>query len=100
MNAQQLHDALTGIPEEMLAPLETIRKKRAFPWKAVSATAAACLVLCAGLLFFPAQEKSGAAAPESAYNQSPQADLEYPRVDPDQTDSPEEEKEEDETTDE
>lgn len=98
MIAEQLHDALTGLPEEMLTPLEAIRKKCPFPWKAVSATAAACLVLCAGLLLFPGQAKSGAgSAPESAYNQYSQADpQEHPAVDKDMissTDTTEEDEE-------
>ena len=71
MIAEQLHDALTGLPEEMLTPLEAIRKKRPFPWKAVSA-AAACLVLFAGLLLFPGQAKNASGGAD--FNNAPQSE--------------------------
>ena len=87
MTAEQLHNALTNLPEDLLIPLESIRKKRPFPWKALGVAAAACLVLCIGLLF-PIQEKSGTSAPESAYNGFSQADpQEQPDMDKEFSDS-------------
>ncbi|MBQ8358546.1 MAG: hypothetical protein IJX37_01340 [Oscillospiraceae bacterium] len=53
MNADMLHDAISLLPEELLAPVDALRqKKRAF-WQPVAALAA-CVCLVAGLwLFLP-----------------------------------------------
>lgn len=53
INAEQLHDALSQLPDDLLVPVDALRQKKRFPWKALS-TLAACLCLVAGLwLLFP-----------------------------------------------
>lgn len=52
-NAEHIHDALSLLPDELLAPVDALRQKKRFPWKSLTALAA-CLCLIAGLwLFFP-----------------------------------------------
>ena len=46
MNADQLHDAITLLPEDLLTPVDRLRQKKRFPWKSILTTAACfCLVL-------------------------------------------------------
>ena len=53
MNADNLHDAISLLPEELLTPVDRLRQKKRIPWGSVAALAA-CLCLVVGLwLFFP-----------------------------------------------
>lgn len=51
MNAEQLHDALSGLSEDMLTQVDALRRKKHMSWKSLTAVAA-CLFLVAGLWFF------------------------------------------------
>lgn len=48
MNAEQLQDAISLLPEKMLYDVDCLRQKKRTPWKGFVA-AAACLCLLAGL---------------------------------------------------
>lgn len=48
MNAENLQDAISLLPEEMLRDVDALRQKKPFPWKSV-VSLAACLCLVAGL---------------------------------------------------
>lgn len=48
MKADEFHDAMTLLPEELLEPVDALRQKKRFPWRSVLATAA-CLCLVVGL---------------------------------------------------
>ena len=48
MNAEQLQDAISLLPEEMVADVDRLRRKKPNPWKGVIA-AAACICLLTGL---------------------------------------------------
>lgn len=50
IQAEHIHDALTLLPEELLAPVDALRRKKRVPWKSLTAVAA-CLCLVAGLWF-------------------------------------------------
>ena len=57
MNPDILQDAISLLPEELLAPVDALRRKKRFRWKPVAALAA-CLCLVTGLwLFSPASSK-------------------------------------------
>lgn len=50
---EQIHDALSLLPEELLEPVDALRRRKRRYWKPVAATVA-CLVLVVGLWFlFP-----------------------------------------------
>ena len=71
MTPDRLHDAISLLPEDLLAPVDALRQKKRFRWQPVAALAA-CTCLVAGLwLFAPAAEKnssSGSAiAPEEGH---------------------------------
>lgn len=51
INTEQLHDALTLLPDDLLEPVDALRQKKRFPWKSLAALAA-CLCLVVGLWFF------------------------------------------------
>lgn len=69
ITAENIHDALTLLPDDLIAPVDALRRKKRIPWRSLTA-AAACLCLCAGLYFFilpGAVEKNAAGmATESA----------------------------------
>lgn len=48
INSQHIHDALNLLPDDLIAPVEALRKKKHAPWKSLAALAA-CLCLCVGL---------------------------------------------------
>lgn len=50
ISAEHIHDALTLLPEELLKPVDALRRKKRIPWKGMTA-AAACLCLVVGLWF-------------------------------------------------
>lgn len=68
MNADLLHDAISALPDDLLEPVDMLRRKKSIPRKSLAALAAcACLIL--GLYaLFPGGMKSagntGAAAPK------------------------------------
>lgn len=70
MKPEQLQDAITLLPEELLQPVDALRQKKRFPWKSVLATAA-CLCLVVGLalgyavILAPATAENGAAKGEA-----------------------------------
>lgn len=50
IRAEQLHDALTLLPEDLLTPVDALRRKKRIVWKPVAALAA-CMALVVGLWF-------------------------------------------------
>lgn len=61
ISGRDIQDALNLLPDDLLEPVDALRRKKRVPWKALTALAA-CLCLCVGLWhFFP-----GAAAENSA----------------------------------
>ena len=59
MNVHSLHDAISLLPEEMLISVDTMRKKKPFPWRSLIGVAA-CFCLIFGLwLFRPLDKASG-----------------------------------------
>lgn len=74
MIPEQIHDALSLLPEELLIPVDALRQKKRTIWKPVAALAA-CAALAVGLWFlFPGAAKSmnsaGAAPEEGLGNMS------------------------------
>lgn len=66
MNQHQLHDALTELPEELIASTAQIRTKKRVTWAPwVALAACACLVLVLGAQLMPMMRLDNA-APESA----------------------------------
>lgn len=61
ISGEHIHDALTLLPEELVAPVDALRRKKRIPWKGLCAVAA-CLCLVAGLWFL----LPGAVAMDSA----------------------------------
>ena len=62
---EQIHDALSLLPEELLAPVDAMRCSRRNYWKPVAAVAA-CLALAVGLSFaFPGAVTQDSAVPEN-----------------------------------
>lgn len=58
MNAEQLHDAISLLPEDLLEPVDRLRQKKQIPWRSVTALAA-CACLIVGLwFFFPGDQKA------------------------------------------
>lgn len=59
MNAENLHDALSLLPDDLLEPADRLRqKKKHIPWKPIAALAA-CACLVVGLwILFPGGAKS------------------------------------------
>jgi hypothetical protein len=46
MNAEQFHDALSLLSDDLLEPVDQLRQKKSFPWRSIAALAAcACLVV-------------------------------------------------------
>ena len=71
MKPEQFQDAITLLPEELLEPVDALRRKKRFPWKSVLTTAACfCLVLGLTLgyakLIAPASKENDAAAEDAA----------------------------------
>lgn len=67
INAQQIHDALTLLPEDLLTPVDALRRRKRFIWKPMAALAA-CMALVVGLWFlFPGamSADNAGAAPEN-----------------------------------
>ena len=66
MKQETFQDALTLLPEELLAPVDALRRRRPFSWLSVLTTAA-CLFLVIGLaigysiIIAPASAENGAA---------------------------------------
>lgn len=70
MNAEILQDAISLLPEDMIADVDRLRQKKRTPWKGVIA-AAACLCLLVGLWSLGnggIKAESGSAAPDRYYN--------------------------------
>ena len=70
MNAEQLQDAISLLPEEMVADVDRLRQRKSTPWKGVIA-AAACICLLTGLWVLQnggIKAESGSAAPDRYYN--------------------------------
>ena len=70
MNAENLQDAISLLPEEMVADVDRLRRKKPNPWKGVIA-AAACICLLTGLWTLQnggIKAESGSAAPDRYYN--------------------------------
>lgn len=70
MNAENLQDAISLLPEEMVADVDQLRRKKPNPWKGVIA-AAACLCVLVGLWSLGnggIKAESGSAAPDRYYN--------------------------------
>lgn len=70
MNAENLQDAISLLPEEMITDVDRLRRKKHTPWKALVA-AAACLCLLVGLWRLGnggIKAESGSAAPDRYYN--------------------------------
>lgn len=70
MNAENLQDAISLLPEEMVADVDQLRRKKPNPWKGVIA-AAACLCVLLGLWSLGnggIKAESGSAAPDRNYN--------------------------------
>lgn len=58
MNAEQLHDAISLLPEDLLEPVDKLRQKKRISWRSVAALAA-CACLIVGLWsFFPGDQKA------------------------------------------
>lgn len=72
MNAEQLQDAISLLPEEMVADVDRLRRKKPNPWKGVIA-AAACICLLTGLWTLQnggIKAESGSAAPDRYHDGS------------------------------
>lgn len=70
IDSQNIHDALNLLPDDLLAPVDALRRKKRFPWKPI-ASVAACLCLCIGLWqFFPGAAMENAACDKEAANGS------------------------------
>lgn len=70
MNAENLQDAISLLPEEMVADVDQLRRKKPNPWKGVIA-AAACLCVLLGLWSLGnggIKAESGSAAPDRYFN--------------------------------
>lgn len=51
ITGENIQDALSLLPEELIAPVDALRRKKRIPWKPLTALAA-CLCLCVGLWYF------------------------------------------------
>ena len=70
MNAENLQDAISLLPEEMIADVDRLRQRKSTPWKALVA-AAACVCLLTGLWVLQEggiKAESGSAAPDRYFN--------------------------------
>ena len=70
MNAENLQDAISLLPEEMVADVDRLRRKKSNPWKGVIA-AAACICLLTSLWVLQnggIKAESGSAAPDRYYS--------------------------------
>ena len=71
MKPEQFQDAMTLLPEELLEPVDALRRKKRFPWKP-ALTTAACFCLVLGLAFgyanlvAPASMENGAMGEDCA----------------------------------
>lgn len=67
MNPEILHDAVSLLPEDLLAPVDALRQKKCFRWQPVAGLAA-CVCVVVGLCLFPPAAKNssgnGAIVPE------------------------------------
>lgn len=70
MKPDVFQDAMTLLPEEMLEPVDALRRKKLFPWKSVLATAA-CLCLVVGLALGYARIIAPASAANEAADMAP-----------------------------
>ena len=70
MKPETFQDAMTLLPEEMLEPVDALRRKKLFPWKSVLATAA-CLCLVVGLALGYARIIAPASAANEAGDMAP-----------------------------
>lgn len=52
MNPDMLHDAISSLPEDLLAPVDALRQKKRASWQPVAGLAA-CVCLLAGLCLLP-----------------------------------------------
>ena len=68
IDSQNIHDALCLLPDDLIAPVDALRRKPRIPWMQ-TVSIAACLALCVGLwCFFPGLTRkngAGEAAPEN-----------------------------------
>lgn len=72
MNAEQLQDAISLLPEEMVADVDRLRQRKSTPWKGVIAVAA-CICLLTGLWVLQnggIKAESGSAAPDRYHDGS------------------------------
>ena len=70
MNAENLQDAISLLPEEMVADVDRLRQRKPNPWKGVIA-AAACICLLTSLWVLQnggIKAESGSAAPDTYYS--------------------------------
>ena len=67
IDAERLQDAITALPEELLTPVDALRKQKRPVWKPI-ATVAASLLLVVGLYQLQPEKKSAenASAPQDA----------------------------------
>lgn len=56
INAERLQDAITLLPEELLAPVDTLRQQKKVYWKPIAAIAASLLLVVGLYHFQPAQK--------------------------------------------
>jgi len=71
MKPETFQDALTLLPEQLLAPVDALRRKKRLPWKPVLATAA-CLCLVVGLALGYARLIAPASAEDANGNMAPE----------------------------
>ena len=70
MKPETFQDAMTLLPEELLAPVDALRRKKRFPWKSVLATAA-CFCLVVGLAVGYSRIIAPASAEDAEENMAP-----------------------------
>lgn len=70
MKPETFHDAVTLLPEELLQPVDALRRKKRFSWKSVLATAA-CLLVVTGLAIGYARIIAPASAENEAGDMAP-----------------------------
>ena len=70
MKPEIFQDAMTLLPEEMLAPVDALRRRKRLTWKSVLATAA-CLCLVVGLAWGYARIIAPASAANEAGDMAP-----------------------------
>lgn len=65
MNAEEFQDAMTLLPEDLLQPVDVLRRRKRIPWPSILATAA-CFCLLVGLAFVYGPNRSKSAADTGA----------------------------------